>query len=146
MIGGASRACGPAPSTRRRHPPVGVGRQPAFRLVQQNHFVAEWVANARASANRDVERRLHGLTAGLQEGGESRVRILNDNIGFGANVEVNDELRVCFGERKADGFVGSPQDRMPETIAIEGNRCIKVGDAKQEVVELTKQRPADAHA
>jgi hypothetical protein len=34
---------------------------------------------------------------------------------------------------------------MPEAIAIKGYRRIKIADAKQKVVELSKQGPLGAH-
>ena len=123
-----------------------VGRQLAFGLVQQNQFVAEGVANARASANRDVERMLYRLAARAQEERECLINILNENIGFGTDVQVHDELRLRVWKGKADRFVASPQHSMPEAITIEGYRRIQIGDAKQEVVELSKQGPVRTHA
>jgi hypothetical protein len=107
-------------------------------LVQQNQFVAKRVANARASANRDVERSLYRLAARAQEQRERLITIVNDNIGFWTDIQVHDELSVGVRKSKADRFVASPQDRMSEAIAIERYRRIKIGDAKQKVVELSK--------
>jgi hypothetical protein len=58
---------------------------------------------------------------------------------------VDDELRVRVRKGKTDRFVASPQHSMPEAIAIEGYRRIKIGDAKQKVVELSKQGQVGAH-
>ena len=125
---------------------VVVRRQHAFGLIQQNQFVAEGVANARASPDRDVERTLHSLAARAQENGKRLVNIFNQNIGFRTDVQVSHELCVRLRKGKADRFVASPQDSMPEAVAIERYRRIKIGDAKQKVVELSKQGPVDAHA
>ena len=85
------------------------------------------------------------VAARAQEECEGLVDIINQNIGFRADIQVNDELRVGLGKAKADRLFGSPQNPMPETVAIEGYRRIEVGDAKQKVIELAKQRPAGAH-
>jgi hypothetical protein len=114
-------------------------------LVQQSERVAERVTNACASADRDVEGRLHSLAARAQEKRERFIDILNHDIGFRADMQVHDELCVGVRKSKADRFVASPQDAMPEAIAVEGDRGIKVGDAKQKVVELSKQRALGGH-
>jgi hypothetical protein len=93
-------------------------------LIQQNQFVAEGVANPRASANRDVKRMLYSLAARAQENGERLINIVNQNIGFGTDVQVRHELRVGVRKGKADRFVASPQDSMSEAIAIEGYRRV----------------------
>jgi hypothetical protein len=122
-----------------------VGRQRAFGLVQQNQFVAKRVANARASADRDVERSLYRLAARAQEQRERLINIVNDNIGFWTDVQVHDEFRVRIRKGKTDRFVASPQHWMSEAIAIERYRRIKIGDAKQKVVELSKQGALGGH-
>ena len=66
------------------HPTLSVGRQPALGLVQQSEFIAEGVANPRAPADCDIERRLHGLAAGADKARDRLVNILNQNIGFRA--------------------------------------------------------------
>jgi hypothetical protein len=63
-----------------------VGRQRAFGLVQQNQFVAEGIADTRASPYRDVERILHSLAARAYEGAKRLVNIFNQNISFGTDV------------------------------------------------------------
>jgi hypothetical protein len=54
------------------------------------------------------------------------------------------ELGVGVGKGKADRLLASPQHAMPKLIAIERYRRIEVGDAKQTVIELAKQRPPEA--
>jgi hypothetical protein len=120
------------------HPALLVSRELALRLVQQSEFVAERVANARASANRDVERSLYRLAARAQEQRERLINIVNDNIGFRTDIQVHDELRVGVRKSKADRLVASPQDRMSEAIAIERYRRVKIRDAKQKVVQLSE--------
>ena len=61
-------------------------------------------------------------------------------------VRVHDELRVRVRKSKADRLVAPPQHPMSEAIAIERYRGIEIGDAKQKVVEPSKQRAAGAHA
>jgi hypothetical protein len=122
------------------HPPLRVRRQNALRLIQDDQVVAEGIANARASANRDIERGLNGFAARAQEEREGLVDILNQNIGFRADVKVH-ELGVGVGKGKADRLLASPQHAMPKLIAIERYRRIEVGDAKQTVIELAKLRP-----
>jgi hypothetical protein len=51
---------------------------------------------------------------------------------------VYNELGVRFRKGKTDRFSASPQHSMPKAIAIEGNRRIKIADAKQKVIELSK--------
>jgi hypothetical protein len=125
------------------HPALRVRRQNALRLIQDDQVVAEGIANARASANRDIERGLNGFAARAQEEREGLVDILNQNIGFRADVQVH-ELGVGVGKGKADRLLASPQHAMPKLIAIERYRRIEVGDAKQTVIELAKQRPPEA--
>jgi len=122
------------------HPALRVRRQNALRLIQDDQVVAEGIANARASANRDIERGLNGFAARAQEEREGLVDILNQNIGFRADVKVH-ELGVGVGKGKADRLLASPQHAMPKLIAIKRYRRIEVGDAKQTVIELAKQRP-----
>jgi hypothetical protein len=64
---------------------------------------------------------------------------------FGSDVEVRYQLRVGVRKGKANRFIGSPQDAMSQTIAIERYRRIKISDAKHMIVELSKQGPAQAH-
>ena len=118
---------------------VVVRRQHAFGLIQQNQFVAEGVANARASPDRDVERTFHSVAARTQENGQRLVNIFNQNIGFRSDAQVNHELCVRLRKGKADRFVAPPHDSMPEPVAVERYRRIKVGDAKEEVIELSEQ-------
>jgi hypothetical protein len=127
------------------HPALFVGHEAAFGLVQQSEFVTKWVANARAAADRNVEWVLNCLAARVQESREGLVNIFNDNIGFGADLQVNDEL--CIGVRKAepDRFVASPQDSMPEAVTVKGYRRIEIGDAEEKVVEPSKQGPTGDH-
>jgi hypothetical protein len=82
------------------HPPIGVGRQAALGLVEDDQLVAEGIADARAATDRNVERGLDRLAARAQESRESLVNIFNDNIRFWADIQVNDELRV--GVRKGE--------------------------------------------
>jgi hypothetical protein len=56
------------------------------------------------------------------------------------------ELGARLRKGKPDGFVASPQDSMPEAIAVERYRRVKIGGAKQKVVELSEQRSVGAHA
>jgi hypothetical protein len=57
--------------------------------------------NPRAPANRDVERRLHGLAARAQEERERLVDILNENTSLMTDIQVSGELRVSVRESKA---------------------------------------------
>src|SRR5271154_5707769 len=81
------------PRRRRRpdasHPALRVCDQSALRLIQDGEGIAERIADTRASANRDIERRLSGLPARVQEEREGLVNILNQNIGFWTNVHLN---------------------------------------------------------
>jgi DNA-binding MarR family transcriptional regulator len=127
------------------HPTLTIGRQTTFGLVQQNQLVAERVANARTSADRDVEGRLHSLAARAHEKRERFIDILNYNIGFRADVEVHNELRVRVRESKADRFVTPPQHAMAEAIVIEGDGRVQIAGAKQKAIQLSKQWALGAH-
>ena len=118
------------------HPTLSVGRQPALGLVQQSEFIAEGVANPRAPADCDIERRLHGLAAGADKARDRLVNILNQKIGFRAEVQVHDELGVGVRKSKADCFVAPPQHPMPEAIPIKGDGGVEIGDPKQKVASL----------
>ncbi|HLY00764.1 MAG TPA: hypothetical protein VKR62_18885 [Roseiarcus sp.] len=127
------------------HPAFRVGRQPALGLVQQGEFIAERVADARAAADRDVERRFDSLAAGAEEERERLLDIVNQNIGFRADAQVAHEFGVGVRKGEPDRFLASPKHPMPKAVAIEGDGRVKVGDAKQEIVELTKQRAVGGH-
>lgn len=127
------------------HSPIGVGRQSAFRLIQQDEFVAKRVANARATADRDVERSLYAHAACAQEERESLVDVGNHNIRLGSDLQVNDQLRVGLRKSQASRFTASPQQAMPELVPIKGDRRVKIGDAEQVIVELSKQGRFSAH-
>jgi hypothetical protein len=120
------------------HPAVGVGRQLAFGLIQDDQFVAERVAPTRTPFNRNVERVLDCLTACAHERHECGIDVANQNIRLGSFAKVYDKL--CFGLSKgeADCFIASPQQSMAELVSIERDRCIKIGYAKQMIVELSK--------
>ncbi len=60
---------------------------------------------ARASATRDVERRLHSLAARVQDDGESFVNIFNQNIRLWTDAQAPHELRLCVPKGEADRFV-----------------------------------------
>jgi hypothetical protein len=128
------------------HPAFRVGRQPALGLVQQGEFIAERVADARAAADRDVERRFDSLAAGAEEDRKRVLDIVNQNIGFRADTQVAHEFGVGVRKGEADRVFASPKHAMPKAVAIEGDRGVKVGDAKQEIVELSKQRAVGGHA
>src|SRR6185312_311380 len=122
------------------HPALRVSRKHAFGLIEEGQFVAERVADARASADRDVERTLDGLAARAHEERERVIDILNQNIGFRTNMQVSYELGVGVRKGEPDRVFAPPEHPMPEAIAIERDSRIKVGDAKRKVVELPKQR------
>jgi hypothetical protein len=107
-------------------------------LVQQRQLIAEGVANAGASANGNVERRLYDLASGIYEARDRIVNIMNKNIGFWTDVEVNDELRVGVRKGEPDRFVAPPQDSMPEAVAIEGDGRVKISDPQQKAIQLPK--------
>jgi hypothetical protein len=117
---------------------VGVGDERAFRLIQDHQYVAKGIAHTRAPPDRNVERRLDCLASSAQEKVEGFVDIVNDYIGFGADIQVNYELGVRVRKSKPNRFRASPQDSVPEAIAIKPYRRIKIGDAKQEIVQLSK--------
>ena len=127
------------------HSPIGVGRQSAFRLIQKDEFVAEWVANARAPADRDVERTLDTHAACAKEERESLVHVGNHNVCLGPDLQVNDQLRVGLRKSEASRFTVSPQQAMTELIAIKGDRGVKIGAAEQVIVEFSKQGSFRAH-
>ena len=112
------------------HLPLGVGRQSAFRLVQQDEFVAKGIANARTPTDRNIERTLNALAAGAQEERESLVDIGDQNVRLGSDLQVDDKLRVRLGKGEASGFIASLQKPMTELVAIERDRRVKIGDAK----------------
>lgn len=124
---------------------MGVGGQSAFRLIQQHEFVAEWIANARTPADRDVERTLDTRAACAQEERQSLVHVGNQNVRLGPDSQVNDQLRVGLRKREASRFAASPQQAMTELVAIKGNRRVKIGDAEQMIVEFSKQGSFRAH-
>ena len=123
------------------HPTVSIGDEAAFGLVEDDQYVPEGIADAGAAANRNLERGLDSLAAGVQEQLECVVDIFNQNIGFGTDVQVNYELGVGVRKGEADRFRASPQQTMPKPVAIEGDGCVEIGDAKQKVVELSEQWP-----
>jgi hypothetical protein len=127
------------------HSPLGIGRQSAFRLVQQDEFVAKRIANARTPTNRDVERTLNALAARAQEERESLVYVGDQNVRLGSDLQVNDKLRVRLGKGEASRFIASPQKAVTELVAIKGDRRVKIGDAKQMIVEFSKQGCFKAH-
>jgi hypothetical protein len=127
------------------HSSLGVGRQSAFRLVQQDKFVAKGIANARAPADHNVERTLNALAACAQETRESLVDIGDQNVRLGSDLQVNDQLGVGLWKGEASRFIASPQQAMTELVAIKGDRRVKIGDAKQMIVEFLKQGPFSAH-
>src|ERR1700722_6376344 len=55
------------------------------------------------------------------------------------------ELGVRVRKGKTNRFFASPQHSMPEAIAIKGYRRIKIADAKQKVIELSKRGAVGAH-
>ena len=121
------------------HSPIGVGRQSAFRLIQQDEFVAKRVANARATADRDVERSLYAHAACAQEERESLVDVGNHNVRLGSDLQVNDQVRVGLRKSEARRFTASPQQAMAELVPIKGDRRVKIGDAEQVIVELSNR-------
>jgi hypothetical protein len=90
-----SQSCPGRPRRRGRpdagHPALRVCGQSALQLIPDHQVIAERIANPRASANRDIERRLEGLAARAQEERKGLVDILNQNIGFWTDIQVNDE-------------------------------------------------------
>jgi hypothetical protein len=62
-----------------------------------------------------------------------------------SDVEVNHELRVGVWKGEADRILAPPQHPMPETIAIEGDRRVEIGDTQQEVIQLAKQGAVGVH-
>jgi hypothetical protein len=127
------------------HSPLGVGRQSAFRLVQQDEFVAKWIANARTPADRNVERRLNALAACAKEACESLADIGDQNVRLGSDLQVNDKLCVGLRKGEASCFIASPKQAMTELVAIKEDRGVKIGDAEQMIVEFSKQRLFTAH-
>jgi hypothetical protein len=127
------------------HSAVGVGRQSAFRLIQQDEFVAKRVANARAPADGDVKRTLDALAACTQEERESLVDVGNHNVCLGPDLQMNDQFRVGLRKSEASRFIASPQQAMTELVPIKGNCRVKIGDAEQVIVEFSKQGPLRAH-
>jgi predicted nucleic acid-binding protein len=127
------------------HSPIGIGRQSAFRLIQEDEFVAEGIANARASPDRNVERALDRLAARAQEARESLVGVGDHDVRLGADVQMNDQLRVGLRKREASRFAASPQQAMAELVAIEGNRRVQIGDAEQMIVDFSKYRLGMIH-
>ena len=127
------------------HSPLGVGRQSTFRLVQQDEFVAKGITNAGTPADRNIEWRLNALAACAQETRESLVDIGDQNVRLGSDLQVNDKLRVCLGKGEANCFIASPKQAMTELVAIKGDRRVKIGDAKQMIVEFSKQGCFKAH-
>jgi hypothetical protein len=87
---------------------MGVGRQSAFRLIQQDEFVAKRVANPRAPADRDVERMLDALAACPKEERKSLVGIGDQNVSLWPDLEVNDQLRFGLRKSEASRFIASP--------------------------------------
>jgi hypothetical protein len=76
---------------------------------------------------------------------ESLVDIDDQNVRLGSDLQVNDKLRVRLGKGEASRFIASPQQSMTELVAIKGDRRLKIGDAKQMIVEFSKQGPFSAH-
>ena len=100
------------------HSPVSVGDEAAFGLVEDDQYVAERIADAGAAANGNVEGALDSLAAGVEEQLEGVVDIFNQNIGFGADVQVNYELGVGVRKGEADRSLASPHHVMPKPVAI----------------------------
>jgi hypothetical protein len=48
----------------------------------------------------------------------SQIDIFNHIIGFEADVQVYDELRISVRKSEADRFLASPQHAMPKPVAI----------------------------
>ena len=122
------------------HMAIGVGHQLSLGLIQDDQFVAERIANACATANRQVEWSLKGVAARTYEGRESLVDVAHENIRLRSNVKVYDQFCIRLWKLEADRFISSPQETVAELIPIERNRRFEVGDAKQMTVDFSKQR------
>ena len=86
-----------------------------------------------------VERSLYAHAACAQEERESLVDVGNHNVRLGSDLRVNDQLRVGLRKSQASRFTASPQQAMAELVPIKGDRRVKIGDAEQVIVELSKQ-------
>ena len=111
-------------------------------MIQYDQFIAEGIANACTTANRQVERRLDGVAARVQEDRESLLDVAHENVRLWSNMEMHDQLRVRLWELEADRLVGSPQEPMAKLVAIKCNRRFEIGGAKQVTVDFSKQRLA----
>ena len=86
------------------HLPISGNGQPALRLIQDDDHIAEGIAHPCTSADRDVERWLDGFSPGAQECRECVVDILDEDVRLRADMKVDDQFCVGFGQRKAGGF------------------------------------------
>jgi hypothetical protein len=99
------------------HSALDVCRQSAFRLVQQDEFVAKGIANARAPTDRNVERTLSGLAACAQETRESLVDIRNQNVCLGSDLQGTTSSASVSGNAKLGG-VHDPVVASPTLIVF----------------------------
>jgi hypothetical protein len=115
-------------------------------LVQYSEHVAKRIANAGATAYRDIEGRLDGLRARPQEFGVSLFDVSNQDVCFRADMEVHNKLCIRLGKREARRLAASPQETVAQLIAVEGDRRVKIGNAKQMIIELSKWGLICGHA
>jgi hypothetical protein len=117
---------------------TGVGGQLSFRLIQDNQFVAKRVTYSRATADRYVEWGHNRLSPGLQKVRESLVDVGDHYVRFRSDMEVYDQLGIRLRKTETRSLIGAPQQTMTQPVSIKGDRRVKIGDAKQMVVEFSK--------
>ncbi|TKB08086.1 MAG: hypothetical protein E5W69_11390, partial [Mesorhizobium sp.] len=88
-------------------------------MVQDHNYVAERIADTGAPSDRDLEWRLHSLTAGGQEFLKRVVHVIDQDIGLGTDMKMDNQFRIGFRQRKASGFIVPPNEGMTEPIPIE---------------------------
>jgi hypothetical protein len=114
-------------------------------LIQYDNHVAKRIANAGAAAYRDIEGSLDGVPARPQELGISLFDISNQDVCFRADPQMHDELCIRLGKREARRLAALPQEAVAQFVTVEGDRRINIGDAKQMIVDLSKQGLIGGH-
>ncbi|WFU91966.1 hypothetical protein QA644_24320 (plasmid) [Rhizobium sp. CC1099] len=84
-----------------RDTPLRVRDQRPFRLVQDHNYIAERIADPGASPDRDFEWRLHSLSAGGQEFLKRLIHVIDQDVGLGTDIKMDNQFRIGFRERKA---------------------------------------------
>nr|WP_143534235.1 hypothetical protein [Rhizobium sullae] len=118
--------------------PLRVRDQRPFRLVQNHNYVAERIADSGASSDRDFEWRLHSLSAGGQELLKRLVHVIDQDVGLGTDMKMDNQFRVGFREPKAGGFIVPPNQGLTEPAPIKSYGCIEITHVEEMIVELAE--------